>query len=90
MSSEEAPQKCLGPDYRNESEKPKATISKKVEYPNVTVLPQTPQLISLLTYVPSIEISFGYNLLPLDHHNPRTLDLLVSSILDAYHSPLIA
>jgi uracil phosphoribosyltransferase len=47
--SEEAPQKGVGPDYKQESEKPKATISKDVEHSNVTVLPQTSQLISLLT-----------------------------------------
>jgi len=45
----EAPQKVVGQEYRNDSEKPVATISKPVDHNNVTVLPQTPQLIALLT-----------------------------------------
>ena len=39
----------LGPDYRPAEEKPKATVSRDVPYENVHILPQTPQLISLLT-----------------------------------------
>lgn len=42
-----APSQCLGPDYR--AEKPTATVSKHVKHDNVHVLPQTPQLIALLT-----------------------------------------
>lgn len=41
--------RCLGPDYRSESQKPAATISKDVPFENVHVLPQSPQLIALLT-----------------------------------------
>lgn len=44
-----APMRCLGPDYRSDSQKPTATISKDVPFENVHVLPQTPQLIALLT-----------------------------------------
>ena len=44
-----APMRCLGPDYRADSQKPAATISKDVPFENVHVLPQTPQLIALLT-----------------------------------------
>jgi uracil phosphoribosyltransferase len=43
------PTECVGPDYRPESQKPTATVSKEVEFPTVTTLPQTPQLIALLT-----------------------------------------
>ncbi|KAH8908773.1 uracil phosphoribosyltransferase [Coniochaeta ligniaria NRRL 30616] len=46
-----APTQGVGPDYRTESQKPTATISTAVEFDNVTVLPQTPQLIALLTMI---------------------------------------
>jgi uracil phosphoribosyltransferase len=49
MSDNSAPSQCLGPTYRAEGEKPTATVSKKVGHANVHVLPQTPQLIALLT-----------------------------------------
>lgn len=39
----------MGPDYRADGEKPTATISKQVQHDNVHVLPQTSQLIALLT-----------------------------------------
>lgn len=42
---------CVGPDYRPKAEKPTATVSTQVSYANVHILPQTPQLIALLTYV---------------------------------------
>lgn len=41
----------LGPSYRPDSEKPTATVSRRVDSPNVHVLPQTPQLIALLTMI---------------------------------------
>ncbi|EON96102.1 putative uracil phosphoribosyltransferase protein [Phaeoacremonium minimum UCRPA7] len=44
-----APTKSVGPEYRSETQKPTATVSSKVKFDNVTVLPQTPQLIALLT-----------------------------------------
>jgi len=44
-----APSKCVGPDYRAAEEKPTATVSTQVKHDNVTILPQTPQLIALLT-----------------------------------------
>lgn len=46
-----APTQTVGPDYRPECDKPKATVSKEPTTDNVTVLPQTPQLIALLTCV---------------------------------------
>ena len=51
MASKTAPSACVGPDYRSEDNKPKATISTKISSDNVHVLPQTPQLIALLTWV---------------------------------------
>ena len=49
--SQEAPVKCVGPGYRDEEQKPSATVSTAVPFENVHVLSQTPQLIALLTYV---------------------------------------
>ena len=48
-----APSGHLGPEYKRNDEKPSATVSTKVAHENVTILPQTPQLIALLTYVPT-------------------------------------
>lgn len=45
----EAPTQCVGPDYRPPSQNPMATVSTEVQFDTVTVLPQTPQLIALLT-----------------------------------------
>ncbi|ATZ48398.1 Bcfur1 [Botrytis cinerea B05.10] len=54
MSSEslegvKSPAQCVGPDYR--PEKPIATVSTPVSFENVHTLPQTPQLIALLTMI---------------------------------------
>lgn len=47
MVDAKAPEHSLGPDYR--PEKPTATVSTGVPRDNVHILPQTPQLIALLT-----------------------------------------
>ena len=44
-----APTQSVGPEYQPESKKPTATVSTPVDFENVTVLPQTPQLIALLS-----------------------------------------
>jgi len=44
-----APSKCVGPEYK--SDKPTATVSTEIPHENVHILPQTPQLISLLTII---------------------------------------
>lgn len=46
-----APAHCLGPDYRPEEQKPTATVSTPISYHNVHILPQTAQLIALLTMI---------------------------------------
>ncbi|KAL8827377.1 MAG: hypothetical protein Q9191_003226 [Dirinaria sp. TL-2023a] len=46
-----APAHCVGPDYRPEAQKPTATVSTEVSHENVHILPQTPQLIALLTMI---------------------------------------
>ncbi|KAF4548001.1 Uracil phosphoribosyltransferase-like protein [Elsinoe fawcettii] len=48
---QQTPSQCIGPDYRRESQKPTATVSKQVDCDNIHVLPQTPQLIALLTMI---------------------------------------
>ena len=47
----QSPALGVGPAYRPAEEKPTATVSKDVPYENVHILPQTPQLIALLTCV---------------------------------------
>jgi len=46
-----SPAQGVGPAYRPKEEKPTATVSKDVAYENVHILPQTPQLIALLTMI---------------------------------------
>jgi len=41
----------VGPSYRPDEEKPTATVSRSVQQQSVHVLPQTPQLIALLTMI---------------------------------------
>ncbi|KAK0265093.1 Uracil phosphoribosyltransferase, synthesizes UMP from uracil [Friedmanniomyces endolithicus] len=50
-TTQRAPSDHLGPDYKPTDQKPTATVSTKVAHENVTVLPQTPQLIALLTMI---------------------------------------
>ena len=45
----QSPTQGVGPDYRPEEQKPTATVSTEISYDNVHILPQTPQLIALLT-----------------------------------------
>jgi len=44
-----APAKSVGPEYR--TEKPTATVSTQISHDNVHILPQSPQLIALLTMI---------------------------------------
>ncbi|KND88493.1 Uracil phosphoribosyltransferase [Tolypocladium ophioglossoides CBS 100239] len=46
-----APRQCVGPGHRSQDQKPSATVSAKVPFDNVHVLPQTPQLIALLSMI---------------------------------------
>ncbi|CBY01040.1 hypothetical protein LEMA_P021700.1 [Plenodomus lingam JN3] len=46
-----APSQCVGPEYRDATEKPTATVSTPLKQANVHILPQTPQLIALLTMI---------------------------------------
>ncbi|KAL2393325.1 Uracil phosphoribosyltransferase [Exophiala dermatitidis] len=47
----QSPAVGVGPAYRPAEEKPTATVSRDVPHENVHVLPQTPQLIALLTMI---------------------------------------
>ncbi|KAJ4353798.1 Uracil phosphoribosyltransferase, synthesizes UMP from uracil [Didymosphaeria variabile] len=52
MASEsQPPSQPLGPGYRDEAQRPTATVSKPIPQDNVFILPQTPQLIALLTMI---------------------------------------
>ncbi|KAI9158821.1 Uracil phosphoribosyltransferase [Paramyrothecium foliicola] len=50
-SSSTPPTQCVGPDFVAQDQKPSATVSAKVSFDNVRVLPQTPQLIALLSII---------------------------------------
>lgn len=45
------PTQQVGPGFRSQDEKPSATVSVEVKFDNVRVLPQTPQLIALLSMI---------------------------------------
>ncbi|CAK7563099.1 MAG: Uracil phosphoribosyltransferase, synthesizes UMP from uracil [Sporothrix epigloea] len=50
-SKSAATTQCVGPTYRAENQMPTATVSTPVDFDTVTVLPQTPQLIALLSMI---------------------------------------
>jgi len=47
----QSPAQEVGPNYKPAEQKPTATVSNPISYENVHILPQTPQLIALLTCV---------------------------------------
>ncbi|KAF4120126.1 uracil phosphoribosyltransferase [Geosmithia morbida] len=51
MSSAKGKTQTVGPEFQPQNQKPTATVSCKVEFDNVCVLPQTPQLIALLSMI---------------------------------------
>lgn len=53
-----APAHRVGPDYRPDAQKPTATVSTQIAYDNVHILPQTSQLLALLTYASSSLVEF--------------------------------
>ncbi|KAH7007980.1 uracil phosphoribosyltransferase-domain-containing protein [Ilyonectria destructans] len=52
-TSQAPPKQSVGPEYRAQNQKPSATVSVDVALENVHVLPQTPQLIALLSMIRS-------------------------------------
>lgn len=50
----------VGPDYRPDAQKPTATVSTQIWYDNVHILPQTSQLLALLTYATPSLVEFSF------------------------------
>ncbi|KAL2266525.1 hypothetical protein VTJ83DRAFT_5877 [Remersonia thermophila] len=78
-----SPIKCVGPDYRSESQKPVAAVSAPVDFDSVTVLPQTPQLIALLSIIRSKDTNRG----DFIFYSNRIIRLLVEEGLN--HLPTV-
>ncbi|KAK5995816.1 Uracil phosphoribosyltransferase [Cladobotryum mycophilum] len=51
LSSAAPALQCVGPHFKTPDQKPSATVSAEVPFDNVYVLPQTPQLIALLSMI---------------------------------------
>ncbi|KAF2184684.1 PRTase-like protein [Zopfia rhizophila CBS 207.26] len=51
QSEQQPPSQSVGPEYRPSTQKPTATVSTELSHENVHILPQTPQLIALLTMI---------------------------------------
>ncbi|KAL6849728.1 Uracil phosphoribosyltransferase, synthesizes UMP from uracil [Amphichorda felina] len=78
MAPSNAPTQTVGPDFKSRDQKPTATVSTEVNYDNVCVLPQTPQLIALLSNTDRADFIFYSN---------RIIRLLVEEGLN--HLPVI-
>ncbi|RPA87307.1 uracil phosphoribosyltransferase [Ascobolus immersus RN42] len=77
-----APSAAIGPEYKHE--KPNATVSTEIQYPNVHILPQTPQLIALLTMIRDQNTPRG----DFIFYSNRIIRLLVEEGLN--HLPVVA
>ncbi|KAI6781263.1 Uracil phosphoribosyltransferase-like protein [Emericellopsis cladophorae] len=53
MAPGNAPTQTVGPGFKSQAEKPQATVSVQVPFDNVRILPQSPQLIALLSMIRS-------------------------------------
>ncbi|RKF77862.1 Uracil phosphoribosyltransferase [Golovinomyces cichoracearum] len=73
----------VGPDYRPSQQKPTATVSTSVPFENVHVLPQTPQLIALLTMIRNEETARA----DFIFYSNRIIRLLVEEGLN--HLPVV-
>ncbi|KAM5377409.1 hypothetical protein ACJZ2D_004948 [Fusarium nematophilum] len=82
-TTQDAPTKCVGPEYRTHQQKPSATVSVDVNLDNVHVLPQTPQLIALLSMIRSKETDRA----DFIFYSNRIIRLLVEEGLN--HLPVI-
>ncbi|KAM7194764.1 Uracil phosphoribosyltransferase domain containing protein [Naviculisporaceae sp. PSN 640] len=77
------PVQSIGPDYRSASQKPQATVSTEVPFETVTVLPQTPQLIALLSKIRDVKTDRG----DFIFYSNRIIRLLVEEGLN--HLPTV-
>ena len=73
----------VGPSYRPDTEKPAATVSRPADSENVHVLPQTPQLIALLTMIRDKDTHRA----DFIFHSNRIIRLLVEEGLN--HLPVV-
>ncbi|KAL7271675.1 Uracil phosphoribosyltransferase, synthesizes UMP from uracil [Rhizina undulata] len=78
----EAPAAAIGPQYKEE--KPQATVSTPINHKNVHILPQTPQLIALLTMIRDKNTARG----DFIFYSNRIIRLLVEEGLN--HLPVIS
>ncbi|KAK4229866.1 uracil phosphoribosyltransferase-domain-containing protein [Podospora fimiseda] len=78
-----APTQSVGPEYQSESQKPTATVSTPVNFDNVTILPQTPQLIALLSIIRNRDTQRG----DFVFYSNRIIRLLVEEGLN--HLPTV-
>ncbi|KZF22676.1 uracil phosphoribosyltransferase [Xylona heveae TC161] len=81
--SSSTPAQCVGPSYRSEEQKPTATVSTPISHDNVHILPQTPQLIALLTMIRDRETARA----DFIFYSNRIIRLLVEEGLN--HLPVI-
>ncbi|KAI9887765.1 MAG: Uracil phosphoribosyltransferase, synthesizes UMP from uracil [Watsoniomyces obsoletus] len=77
------PMRDVGPDYKSKEEKPTATVSTDISYENVHILPQTPQLIALMTMIRDKNTGRA----DFIFHSNRIIRLLVEEGLN--HLPVI-
>jgi len=82
-TNHEPPARSVGPEYRPDTEKPTATVSEQVSHENVHVLPQTSQLIALLTMIRNNDTSRA----DFIFYSNRIIRLLVEEGLN--HLPVI-
>jgi len=82
--SQTAPSERVGPLYRSSSQKPTATVSTELSHENVHILPQTPQLIALLTMIRDKET----NRADFIFYSNRIIRLLVEEGLN--HLPVVS
>ncbi|KEY66554.1 hypothetical protein S40285_05159 [Stachybotrys chlorohalonatus IBT 40285] len=83
VSSETPSTQCVGPDFVAQDQKPSATVSAEVHFDNVRVLPQTPQLIALLSMIRNKETERA----DFIFYSNRIIRLLVEEGLN--HLPVI-
>ncbi|KIW09396.1 uracil phosphoribosyltransferase [Verruconis gallopava] len=80
---EKTPSRNLGPSYKPDEEKPTATVSTEIGHSNVHILPQTPQLIALLTKIRDVRTERA----DFIFYSNRIIRLLIEEALN--HLPVV-